>query len=139
MVTDRIQKTTNVLHRIGSYFTYNRDAAVVMLSGGIITTIVSILVIGLSASKGEFNTPIVVAQEIGTGIAPAVAEVAIAIAMMKYDRKHRLLGLLGLLAGLISLPGTDGGLFIGFILILIGSIMSVFFRGPYRSTPAKEV
>lgn len=138
MVTDRIQKTTNVLQRIGSYFTYNRDAAIVMLAGGIITTITSALVIILSASKGEFNTTSMVAQEIGTGIAPAIAEVSIAIAMMKYDRKHRLLGFTGLLAGLISLPGTDGGLFVGFILVLIGSLMSILFRGPYRSTPAKE-
>jgi hypothetical protein len=138
MVSDRIQRTANAMNRVASYFTYNRDAAVVLLSGGVITTIVSILTIGLSISHGEFNTMDTILQEVVLGIAPAIAEVIIAISMMKFDKKHRILGLIGLLAGLVSLPGTDGGLFIGFILVLIGSVMSILFRGPYRPEYIKE-
>ncbi len=133
MVSERIKNTAEAMNRIASYFTYNRDAAYVLLAAGVEIAIVSIIAIILSIQGGTFNTTLIYVQEIGAGILPALVEIVIAALMVKNDSKHFSLGFLALIVGLISLPGTEGGLFIGFILVLIASVMSMLFRGPFRS------
>ncbi len=51
------------------------------------------------------------------------------------------MGGLGILMGIISLPGSEGGLLIGFILVVIGGVMSMLYREPYtgKDNDAKKM
>ena len=60
-----------------------------------------------------------------------VVEVLASILLFSRVSLHRSMGGLGILMGIISLPESEGGLLIGFILVVIGGIMSILYREPY--------
>ncbi len=132
MDNQRAKKIISSLQKFLSHFTFNRDAAAVVLAGGVVTLLVSLSIIVLSIQDGEFLLHYNYISEIFLGILPGVLEIISGAYMARRDDKHSFLGGISILFALISLPGSDGGLFIGFILVFIGSIMSVLFKGPFR-------
>lgn len=131
MVSDRTKKAGRALLKFSSYFRENRDAATVMLAGAVITLIVSISVLYLSILNGSFvKTDNAIFEVLTDAMAP-VLEIVASVVMFKRVDLHRSMGGLGILMGIISLPGSEGGLLIGFIFVVIGGAMSMLYREPY--------
>lgn len=131
MVSERTKNAGKALLRFSSYFRENRDAATVMLIGGIITFIVSVSIIYLSILNGNFQKTDNAIIEILTDAIAPILEIVASVVMFKRVDLHRSMGGLGILMGIISLPGSEGGLLIGFILVMIGGVMSMLYREPY--------
>jgi hypothetical protein len=133
MVSERAKRFVNVLTRFSSHFTRNRDAASVTLIGGAITFIVSLVIFYFTLTSGTVTLLNNFSYDVLEVIFPGFIEILIAWIMIRREDLSKILGGLAILFGLVSLPGSDGGLFIGFILVFIGGFMSVLYK-PMRKT-----
>ncbi|MHB1439803.1 MAG: DUF6114 domain-containing protein [Cuniculiplasma sp.] len=139
MVSERNRKIGRSLSRFFSYFKHNRDAATVMLAGSIVTMIVSIVIVYLSVITGNINKSNNLLIEIGTGIIPPVIEISASLVIFLKESMSKSMGGLGVLMALLSLPGSEGGLLIGFILVLIGGAMSILYKSPYVEQKSRKM
>ena len=139
MVSERNRKIGRSLSRFFSYFRQNRDAATVMLAGSIVTMIVSIVIVYLSVITGNINKSNNLLIEIGTGIIPPLIEISASLVMFFKESMSKSMGGLGVLMALLSLPGSEGGLLIGFILVLIGGAMSILYKPPYVEQKSRKM
>ena len=139
MVSERNRKIGRFLSRFFSYFRQNRDAATVMLAGSIVTMIVSIVIVYLSVITGNINKSNNLLIEIGTGIIPPLIEISASLVMFFKESMSKSMGGLGVLMALLSLPGSEGGLLIGFILVLIGGAMSILYKSPYVEQKSRKM
>ena len=131
MASERAKSAVKSLTVFFSHFRNNRDAAAVMLVGSIITLLVSIPILYISIQTGHFQQINNAIFESVADVVSPVVEVLASILLFSRVSLHRSMGGLGILMGIISLPGSEGGLLIGFILVVIGGIMSILYREPY--------
>ena len=131
MVSERAKKAGRALLKFSSYFRENRDAATVMFIGAFITFVISLSILYLSIQNGSFLKADNAIFEIMTDAIAPILEIVASVVMFRRVYLHRSMGGLGILMGIISLPGSEGGLLIGFILVVIGGVMSMLYREPY--------
>ena len=116
-----------------SIFNRNRDAATVVMIGGIITFIVSIIILTLLLGNSDTSTDEYVLFLIGALI-PSLMEIFAAIMMWRREDMSKIMGTVAVLGSILSLIDSEGGLAIGFFLALFGGIMSLFYYPQRKSS-----
>jgi hypothetical protein len=101
---------------------------ILSLVGGIIVLLVGadrLIDIALFGSYGGADTGLDAALDVGFGMTCGLLMIGGSIMLFRRPQHHRIWGALVLIFSLLSIVGTAGGVFIGLLFGLIGSIYAI--------------
>ncbi len=113
------------------------DSSVVSAIGGLIIFLVGIIGLYILLRNGSYSRNDLLEVSFGTfwGIMVLIFSTTLFL-----DRKrHVVYGALIIIFATASWYGTSGGLFVGFLIALIGGMMGIAWKPPRKSEPAKAV